>query len=614
MDMDAYEDGIRSHRILFLVFLSGFLGWAHPAAAVDVELFCADAGLVEGRSVHVLHYAEPVIPKTSSFQWVTGLRTKFSAGTCRLRVNPGTYRFEALFTKQDGTVVALSTGKQALSDDTKLVLKTQKSQLIGLTYEGQSLPIVSTQFRVPGTMLIEEVGGPSPEAIVSPDADLKARIIAIKQGQAPVYAVVWGDLDESRPTVEVADGWHSQCQFKSLCSEKTADAKATFFLPEARRGMKGTGNTMAYEKLYEGQNPKDLLVVPMDPSVTFVTNRRFVEMWYEYKNQAGDTLRFTRRPVLLSKNHEIEWGGDFRLTAHARVMMTWIKNTRAISWGADLINAAGHRLNLPEDAVGLPGDTATFPEDTEIAWKQKLLRRDGHSLTLGKPGQKPKKNNYGERTDADDFQLEEYLSEQQYSEAYKRLKDGDAIDGVNVDVSDLFKVQVSYKLNGREVTKVVSCSPWVHYKTPHADLLAPRGMNDVAYSTLDRIERTWTYGSAYPKKKQLDRITTRWTGCRWQGYSVGGKHSHVQLGMATLRRRHSLYGADWGPAHEYLHSWGYSHGRQHNQQIARLRRHYRDHHIFLADHPEYEPEPVTIELNNKAIAITEIYESSVIPL
>ncbi|MDA9961859.1 hypothetical protein N9D63_03135 [Opitutales bacterium] len=603
----------RSQRIRFLVFLSGFLGWTSLATAVDVELFCSDSRLVEGRSVHVLHYAEPVIPNTSTSKLVTDVRATFSAGTSRFRVSPGTYRFDVLFTNKDGAVVALSTGRQELSDAMKLELKTQKSRPIGLTYKGQSLPIVSTQFRVPGTMLMEEVGGPSPEAILSPGAKVTARVTAIKEGQTPVHAVVWCDLDGSTPTVEVTDDWHSVCTFISLCQEKTADARATFFLPEARRGMKGTGNTMAYEKLYEGQNPKELLVVPMEPRVTFITNRRFVELWYEYKNQAGETLRFTRRPVVLSKKHEIEWGGDLRLTAHARVMMTWIKNTRAISWGADLINAAGHRLNLPEDAVGLPGDTTTFPGDTEIAWKQKLLRRDGHNLTLGKPEQKRKKNNYGERTDTDDFQLEEYLLEQQYPEAYKRLKDKDAINGVNADVSDLFKVQVSYKLNGKNVVKEVPCSPWIHYKTTHADFFAPRGMNDVAFSALDRIERTWAYGTAYPKKKQLDRITTRWTGCRWQGYSVGGKHSHVQLGMATLRRRHSLYGADWGPAHEYLHSWGYPHGRQHNQQIARLRRHYRDHHIFLADHPEYEPEPVTFELNNKAITITEIFESSVVP-
>lgn len=613
MSTNAYKDGVRSQRIQLLVFLAGSLGLANVATAVNVELFCADAGLVEGQSVHLLRYAEPAIPKASMLQLLTAVRAKFSAGTCRFRVSPGTYRFDVLFTKKDGTVVALSTGKQKLADDMKLVLKTQKPRLIGLTYRGQALPIVSTQFRVPGTMLIEEIRGQSPKAILSPNANFKARIIAIEEGQAPVHAVVWADLDGSKPAVEVTNSWYSVCRFKTLCTGKTVDAKATFFLPEARRGMKGRGNTMAYEKLYEGQNPGDLLVVPMEPSLIFLTNRRFVEMWYTYRNAAGDTLRFTRRPILLSKNHVIGWGGDLRLTAHARVMMTWIKNTRAISWGAHLINASGHRLNLPEDAVGLLGDTATFPEDTEIAWKQKLLRRDGHSLTLGKPGQKPKKNNYGERTDANDFQLEEYLTEKQYSEAYKRLKDRDAINGVNVDVSDLFKVQVSCKFNGRKVVKEVPCSPWVHYRTTHADFYAPRGMNDVAFSTLDRIERTWAYGSIYPKKKQLDRITTRWTGCRWQGYSVGGKHSHVQLGMSTFRRRHSLYGADWGPAHEYLHSWGYPHGREHNRQIARVRQHYRDHHIFLADHPEYEPEPVTVEIGGKQVAMPEIFKLAVIP-
>lgn len=608
----AYSDRMRTQRVPLPVYLMVILNTVEVAMAANVELSCADAKLVEGRSVHLLRYVEPAIPKASEFQLITNVRAKFAGGKCRFRAVTGTYRFDVLFKRKDGSVVALSTGKQGISGDVKLELKTQEPRAISLSYKGTAIAIVRTQFRVPGTMVLEEVEGPSPKAILSPGATFKARIIAMKHGTKPVHAVVWSDLDGSKPAVEVADAWHSVCTFKSLCTGKTADAKATFFLPEARRGMKRKGNNMRYERLYEGQNPNDLLVVPMEPNLIFLTNRRFVEMWYSYRNAAGDTLRFMRRPVLLSSNHVIDWGGDLRLTAHARVMMTWIKNTRAISWGAHLINSGGHRLNLPEDSVGLPGDTATFPGDTSIKWKQKLLRRDGKSLTLGIPGRTAKKNNRGERTDADDFQLEEYLTEKQYAEAYNRLPKG-AIKGVNADVSDLFKVKVSYRLNGSKVVKEVRCTPWVRFKSTHVDFDAPRGMSDVALSAMDRIERTWFYGSAHPKKKRLDRITTRWTGCRWQGYSVGGSHSHVQLGMSTFRRRHSLYGADWGPAHEYMHSWGYSHGREHNRQVARLRNHYRDHHIFLADHPEYKPERVMIELNDKPITMAEIYESSTTP-
>ena len=32
-----------------------------------------------------------------------------------------------------------------------------------------------------------------------------------------------------------------------------------------------------------------------------------------------------------------------------------------------------------------------------------------------------------------------------------------------------------------------------------------------------------------------------------------------------------------------------------------MRNHYRNHHIFLADHPEYEPQPFAIELDGKLI-------------
>ena len=159
----------------------------------------------------------------------------------------------------------------------------------------------------------------------------------------------------------------------------------------------------------------------------------------------------------------------------------------------------------------------------------------------------------------------------------------------------MFKVEVSYNLKGKTVSEVIDCEPWIQYKSTHSDFEAPLGMKGAAIAWMDRIERTWYYGSAFPHKgKRLEWITTRWTGCRWQGYSIGGKHSHVQLGLSTFRRRSSIYGCDWGPAHEYLHSWGYPHGKAHNEQIGRIRRHYRDYHIFLADHPEYEPEPITI--------------------
>lgn len=603
---------IRSQQMVLLASLAAFFSLAEANLAATVELSCSDAALVEGQQVHAIKYVQPAIPKTSEFQLLGDVRAKFSGDTCRIRVNPGSYRFDVLYKKRDGTVVALSTGKQDVSGDTKLKLLFQKPKPLQLLFKGEAIPIVRTQFRVPGTMNLEEVEGNAPQAIMSPTEAVKVRMIARKGGDKPIHAVIWADVDASKHAVEITDTWHSVCKFRSLCTDKVSNAKATFFLPEARRGMKAKGNNQVYEALYEGQNPDDLLVVDMAPDVTFLTNRRFVEMWYTYENSSGDTLCFTRRPILLPPNHAIAWGGDLRLTAHARVMMTWIKNTRAISWGADLINASGHRLNLPEDSVGLPGDDASLPDDTQIGWKQRLLRRDGRRLTLGKPGKARKKNDYGERTDADDFQLEEYVTEKQFPEAYSRLITH-AVKGVNTDASDLFKVRVTYTLNGKKVEKEVACAPWVHYTSTHCDFSAPRGMNDVAFSAMDRTERTWFYGSAYPKKKQLDRITTRWTGCRWQGYSVGGSHSHVQLGMATFRRRHSLYGADWGPAHEYLHSWGYSHGREHGSQIARLRRHYRDHHIFLADHPEYEPEPVAMELDGKPITMAGIYESAVLP-
>ena len=220
---------MRSQRMQLLVCLTVFLSLANIAMAVNVELSCADAELVEGQPVHLLRYAEPVIPKVSDFELITDGRTKFSGGKCRFRVSQGTYRFDVLFTKKDGTVVALSTGKQGLSGDVKLTLTAGKPRPISLSYKGEAIPIVRTLFRVPGTMVLEEVKGASPRAVLSPGATFKARIIAMKKGTAPVHAVVWADLDGSKPTVEVTNSWHSVCKFKSLCTGKTTDAKATFF-------------------------------------------------------------------------------------------------------------------------------------------------------------------------------------------------------------------------------------------------------------------------------------------------------------------------------------------------------------------------------------------------
>ncbi len=542
--------------------------------AANVKITCSDQGLVNGQQLFVIHYPEKVPTRARDAIHLKGKSATFDNGTCSVDVNPGTYRFDVLFQK-DSSIVALTTGKtQVTGSGASLKLAAQGEKKISMVLKGRPVPVKRCAFRVPGTMHIVEVEDSSPKAIMSPGKTFKVRLIG---ETGDVYVAVWKDVMGNKPTVDVNQDWHATCQFRWLGhTEKARDAKAYFFMPEERRNVGGN-----YEALYGGTTD-DVLEIPMTPKTVFITNRKLVDMWYSYTTTSGEFVSFCRRPYQLSPNHLFEWGGEVRLVAHARVMMTWESGHRAIVWGANLLNDRGHMVNTPERAFGLPGDTLSTGGPAEIDWKQKLKRSDDKALTLGSPGK-------GERTDAD-FQLEEYIVEPQYPELFKSLK------GANADVSDKFKIEVSYKLYGQQVNTMIPCSPWINYTIDHADFYAPEALNGLALSCLDRFERTWNYGTVFDDTKyQLARITVTWTGCRWQGYSILSKHSKVQLGMSTFRRRRSFYGSDWGPAHELMHSWGYSHGNRHNDVIKIVRDHYKNHHIFLADHPEYEMAAVTID-------------------
>ncbi len=584
------------NKRIWVGVLCMMLGLVITANGVQVKITCSKSGLVNGQKLYALHYPTKIVPKASEVVLKNSKKSRFvfQNDSCTVDVAPGTYQFVVIFKKSEDTVVALTTGKQKIAANKTLKLEAQIAKPVKLLFKNKAIPIVKCQFRVPGTMAISEVKSRSPKAILSPGQKMRARIIGKMEGRVPIHAAVWMDVDALNPNVEISSGWHSVCKFKHLGSVGQArNAEATFFMPEARRNAKN------YEKCYNGENKDDLLTVPMNAKTVFITNRKFVEMWYTYTTSAGEYLSFVRQPYLLTPKHTFEWGGALKLTAHARFMMTWVKGYCALTWGTHLLNAKGHRVNTPWSAPGQPGDS-NFPKPAAIAWKEKLMRSDGKPLVMGKLSKK----GGGERTDSDAFKLEEYLKGGRIPGLKFAGKGG--IKGVNADCSDLFKIEVSYKLNGKKVKKVVYCDPWVRYKSTHNDFEAPLGMNAHAMAWSDRIERTWYYGSAYPKRKKLNAITTRWTGCRYQGYSVGGNHNHVQLGMTTFRRRSSIYGSDWGPAHEYMHSWGYPHGNAHNTQIRRVRGYYRDHHIYIADHPEYEPQPMTILKAGKKMTIEQL--------
>lgn len=569
-----------------------------------VKVTCANSSLVSGQKLVVLQYLDKPIPKACEATLQSAKATFDKSGSCSLNLAAGSYSFHLLYSRGDGTIVALSSGKQAVGQATTISLESSPARKLRFLRKGAVLPLTHVMARIECTMLLEAwkpsgraaagTTGPAktsggPTFILSPKHSIPVRLWSQVGSTA---AVVWARVSGDNPTVEITSGWHTECRFQELIGQPPVrKATATFFLPEARRGLKG-----GYEALYKGENPADLLKLPINDKTRLITNRRFVEMWYEYEAKTGERVPFCRQPYRLKESkHIFRWGGDLKPVAHARVMMTWNRGNRAVAWGAHLVNQAGHVVNTPETAVGLPGDTH-HPAKAEFKWTQRLLRRDGKSITLGVSGGKGR-HNPPQRTDGE-FANEEYVTEEGFPELFKRLGKG-AIKGVNADVSDMFRVAVAYELGGKKISTKVDCEPWASYQSTHVDFCAPRGLNGVAIAMMDRLERSWAYGSVSPaggrKAKPLERITVRWTGCRWQGYSTPGTHSHIQIGMSTFRRRQSIYGSDWGPAHELLHSWGYGHGAAHNMQINRIRRHYRDHHIYLADHPESEPAPITVK-------------------
>jgi len=61
-----------------------------------------------------------------------------------------------------------------------------------------------------------------------------------------------------------------------------------------------------------------------------------------------------------------------------------------------------------------------------------------------------------------------------------------------------------------------------------------------------------------------------------------------------VRDRNQLFKEPDLLMHEMLHVHGYGHGPAHDAAIRATQMAFNAHHIYLADHPEYEPQPVVI--------------------
>jgi hypothetical protein len=524
-----------------------------------VVVTCAQGELVAGRRLWIVRHDGPEERQNS--RSVLQQKAAFDRrGKCEVTLDAGTYRFDVL-ARDGSTVVALTTGATEIRRDTELELQAQEARPLSVSYQGRKLVLDRATFRVEGCLEKVEWSRSSasaaagPSVVLSPDQYFRARLIGNRRGaDEQVHVILWVKLTPSDLALNVPrrEGWLSRTRLKwqgdKAGRRKIARATARLYFPE-----------------------NDHLDVPIGAATLLVTNRRFIEMSYGYETTPGKHVEFNRRSHVLSPAHTIGWGGPLKLSAYARVTMKWAKPGRSLLWGAYLHNGAGDVVSLNEfppekphkrTAEDYPSYLNFRQRFSDIQWKQTLHRIDGQHVPA----------------DA------ENLTE----------RDLDKIDDVNRMHENYF-VAVSHVLDGQQVHENVPLAKFVTWRSKHVSIEAPATWGGRPAACLDRIERVFAIcrplGRYTPGSIQMF-----WTNNYGAGYAIGSRaNKRVQMGFFNLRDRKCLYSLPYILIHEILHTFGYSHGREHDQAIAKATRIYHNHRAFLADNPGYTPEAIALD-------------------
>jgi len=442
-----------------------------------------------------------------------------------------------------------------------LELRAAGEDAVRLSYEGQALTIDNAMFRIEETMHKENWSRTaSPGRIPGPGQKCPVRLTGhgLVKGAA-THVVLWTDFNP--PTLQL---------------NLPAPQNETAQLPLYRVRFQWLGDKA---ELAQIKNPTarlyfpegDTLDLPLSLDTQLITNRNFIEMSCSYETAEGEHIEYNRRSHVLTPNYTINWGGPLFPAAYARFAGKWAKPGRSLLWGAYLHNPAGDIVSVnefprehphPRKPSGHPTYLDFCQRYSGIQWKQTLHRIDGGPVP----------------------------------ENPENLSDRDIQNiGDLTRMSDNYLVAVSYVLHGRKVEMNVPLSHFVTWKSKHISLEAPIHWTDRATAYLDKMERIYTI--CQPLQQYTpDFIQLFWSNNYGAGYTVGPKtKKRVSMGFFDLRDRKDIYSQPDTLIHEVLHAFGYHHGAGHNQAISKGSHTFDRHDIVLADHPEYTPEPVTIE-------------------
>lgn len=544
-----------------VVWMIGIVMVAQHAAVGAEAVVSGDAGLLGGRTVHVIQIVEPpevgdTLIRHPGRRLVASVEFN-ERGEAKIRVDPGRYAFRVLYGRGD-TIVNLSSGPVDVGGDTRVVLGDVHTRMVTAPGDAQlseclfrvrGVPMKDEQrrrfweFNPERKMIRETIAAPSFKLIESKGRHTPVRVTC-RKGAATT--VLWMDtgFDYARhPVNRVAFEYDGDGDDL----DRVSNARYTWLLPEM-----------------------DSITFDLKTEPVFYTNRVWIEGFHRY-DLDGSKLSFNMRSRVLDRKTVIRWGGALTPYAYARRMMKWKAPHNELVWGAYLATAHNDVLNTFAEPEHVPAhlrhDQAS--PKAQIAWKAQLIYKG--------PGPFPGVNPYG--IDMTAKQIDELF---------------DDVDALRKNL----KVKVAYRVGGRDVTQTVELTPFVTHRTERFSIEAPRHWAGRVNCYMAKLGFVYGICKGY-RITHVDRIqlffTKNW-GAGWTSTTARKSKKNMQMGFEDLRRRQSLYTVNELLTHEMLHAWGYEHGRRHNQTIKEAETILLYVRHTLADHPEFRPDAITREM------------------
>lgn len=318
--------------------------WGADSKTTRVTVQCTEPKLVAGLELRVLK------PGPKATLRPTEDRATFDAqGEATVSLAPGSYVFEALAARKDGTVIAIHSGPAPVPRSTPVKINAGDPQPVTLRHEDKEVKITEVALRSAAT--VDDVRwrrttpGVSPRVILTPGET--ARINVIGNTDA-LYIAAWEKARADKP-VEVC----TQKQWNTLSFAKRAGTPT----------MRSATAILAF--------PDARMEIPITDATRVSTNRRYLMIGYRVELADRKSLEFEPRPYLINRLQQFDFGGA-ELTPHAWAAYVpefrGDKHVQHLLWRYDLLDPGGQRLNVRGANCGAAA-TAT--------------RRDGKPLPNG---------------------------------------------------------------------------------------------------------------------------------------------------------------------------------------------------------------------------------------